>query len=98
VAALGTLPAQVKQQAFFACWTRKEAYIKAVGKGLTLPLDQFDVSLRPGEPAALLRTLWDPHEASRWSLRELHPGPSFAGALCAEGHCWGLKCWQWPGV
>jgi 4'-phosphopantetheinyl transferase len=93
--ALGALPAHLKRQAFFNCWTRKEAYIKAHGEGLSLPLDQFDVSLTPGEPAALLATRGDAHEASHWSLRELTPGPGYVGALAVEGHDWRLTCWQW---
>jgi len=95
VTALRTLPGYMQEQAFFACWTRKEAYRKAVGEGLSLPPDQFDVSLRPGEPVALLRTLWDPQEAFRWSLQASRPGPCYEGAVCAEGHDWRLKCWQW---
>lgn len=95
-AVLRCVPAQVKYEAFFNCWTRKEAYIKARGEGLALPLDQFDVSLAPGEPAALLATRWAPHEAARWALRELMPGPGYAAALAVEGYGWRLLCWQWP--
>ena len=95
VAALQQLPAGARTEAFFNCWTRKEAYIKATGDGLSLPLDQFDVSLAPGEPPALLGTECDPAEASRWSLCELDPGPGYVAALAVEGHGWQLKCWQW---
>ena len=95
-AMLRTLPMAAQRQAFFRCWTRKEAYIKARGEGLSLPLDQFDVSLAPGEPAAVLGTQGDPSEASRWSLEELSPAPGYAAALAAEGHGWRLACWQWP--
>ena len=97
VQALRALPKHSQPVAFFNCWTRKEAYIKARGKGMTLPLDQFDVSLVPGEPAALLYVNDDPEESSHWSLRDLVPGPGYAAALAVEGHDWGLKCWQWPG-
>jgi 4'-phosphopantetheinyl transferase len=96
VATLRALPPEQQAEAFFACWTRKEAYIKALGGGLSISLDSFDVSLAPGAPAALLRVRDDPGEASRWSLRELDPGPGFAGALVVEGHGWQLERWQIP--
>jgi 4'-phosphopantetheinyl transferase len=94
-ASLRALPADAKHKAFFNCWTRKEAYIKAHGEGLSLPLNQFDVSLAPGEPAALLATRSDPREALRWSLQALIPGPDYVAALAVEGHGWHLACWQW---
>ena len=95
IAMLRTLPPELHCQAFFRCWTRKEAYIKARGEGLSLPLDQFDVSLLPGEPAAVLGTQQDPSEAPRWSLQELVPAPGFAAALAVEAHGLRLTCWQW---
>lgn len=93
-ATLSALPAKLQPEAFFNCWTRKEAYIKARGEGLSLALDGFDVSLVPGERAALLSVRDDPQEALRWSLRELSIGPGYAGALAVEGHDWRLKCWR----
>jgi len=96
ISTLRALPAALRRYAFFLCWTRKEAYIKARGEGLSLPLDQFDVSLIPGEPAALLRTRPDSDEALRWSLQELTPGPpGYAAALAVEGEGWSLALWQW---
>lgn len=97
VAALCALPAETQTLAFFNCWTRKEAYIKALGEGLSHPLDQFDVSLAPGEPAALLSAGNDSQEASRWFLRELAPGPGYVAALAVEGKDCRLSCWQWMG-
>jgi len=79
---LAALPADEKVAAFFRCWTRKEAYIKARGLGLSLPLDSFDVSLAPGEPAALLRG------AGNYSVRELPAPEGFAAAVVAEGTDW----------
>ncbi len=94
-AVLRTLPASSQPGAFFACWTRKEAYIKARGRGLQLPLDRFEVSLAPGEPARLLKMEGEPGEVARWSLQELIPAPGYAAALAAEGQDWHLACWTW---
>lgn len=91
---LGALAFQDRAAAFFQCWARKEAFIKAKGLGLSLPLDQFDVSLAPDEPASLLRTAWDPHEAAQWSLRALDAGLGFAAALAVRAYDYRLQCWQ----
>ena len=93
-AALRNLPAAEKQEAFFLCWTRKEAYLKAVGQGLT-GLDDVEVSLTPGEPAKILSISGDILQASRWSLQHLTPTPGCVGALAVEGHGFSLSCWQW---
>jgi 4'-phosphopantetheinyl transferase len=84
-AALEALPESVRTEAFFNGWTRKEAFIKARGDGLSLPLDSFDVTLAPGTPAALLSTGWDPAEAESWSLAELSPAQGFKAALAVTG-------------
>ncbi len=90
-----SLPENLQHQAFFTCWTRKEAYIKAVGKGLSIPLNRFDVTLAPGEPAALLHVQDNPDEASRWFFIELTPGSDYVAAVAVEGYCSSLQCWQW---
>jgi 4'-phosphopantetheinyl transferase len=94
--ALGKLATALQVDAFFNCWTRKEAYIKAKGDGLSLPLDQFDVSLMPDEEAQLLETRPDPNEARRWRLANLDVADGYKAALAAEGSGWTLKCWDWP--
>lgn len=86
---LWSLPIEQRSQAFYCCWTRKEAYIKAQGQGLSLPLDQFDVTLTPGEPARLLDAR---HAAARpasdWTILHLDPAPGFIGALAIQGQGW----------
>jgi 4'-phosphopantetheinyl transferase len=80
-----TVPPAKRLEAFFNCWTRKEAFLKAIGDGLSRPLDSFEVSLAPGKPAHLLSVEGDLKEASRWSLRALVPASGYIGALAVEG-------------
>ena len=80
-----------RYRGFFRCWTRKEAYIKAQGAGLSLPLHQFDVSLKPGDRNALLSTRPDSAEAARWSLQDVPASDGYVAALCVRGHGWRLK-------
>lgn len=88
---LRTVPAALRKQAFFNCWTRKEAYIKARGEGLSMPLHQFDVSLVPGEDAALLRNHKEPDEVERWKMLSVTVPDDYVAALVVEGHEWRLK-------
>lgn len=91
---LRALAGEAWVQGFFNCWTRKEAYIKARGEGLSMPLDAFDVALAPGEAARLLNTRPDPRDADRWRLVALHPGEGYAAAVAAEGQRWAVRCWD----
>jgi 4'-phosphopantetheinyl transferase len=91
---LAALPAEERGDAFFRCWTRKEAYIKATGDGLSLPLNQFDVSLEVGEANALIATRPDSAEAGNWLLREVSAGAGYMAAVCVRGKGWKLKNWS----
>lgn len=97
VAALEALPAAEQNEAFYLCWTRKEAYIKARGEGLSFPLDQFSVSLAPDQPPALLSNEIDPAETRRWHIYHLEVGPGYASALAIESLDWAFKQWEWLG-
>ena len=98
VAAYRSLPSQQQQAAFFAGWTRKEAYLKARGGGLSIPLDSFAVSLGPDDPAALLEVRNDPMEPARWGMANLSVAPGYAGALVAEGGGWRFDYADWDGA
>jgi len=82
VEVFNALPQEEQVAAFFRCWTRKEAYIKAIGKGLSQALDAFDVTLAPDTAPALLRAEHD--DASRWWLSDVDVGEGYAGALAVE--------------
>jgi 4'-phosphopantetheinyl transferase len=92
-----TLTNSRRKKAFYNCWTRKEAFIKATGEGLSLSLDGFDVSLAPGEPASLLRIEGDRKAASRWSIQEVETAIGFAGAVAMEGQIGRISNQQWSG-
>ena len=94
VAALGQLPPQRSGEAFFMCWTRKEAYVKARGGGLQIPLRSFSVGLEEKE-----QQLVD-ERGREWSVYPFEPGIGFAAAVVAEGRGWRLKYWErsWEGA
>jgi 4'-phosphopantetheinyl transferase len=78
------LPGSERREAFFCGWTRKEAFLKAHGAGITLGLDRFDVPITPGVPPRLLATRWDPAETGRWHLQDLAVKPGYRAALAVE--------------
>lgn len=94
---LQSLPPRLQVQGFFNCWTRKEAYLKGIGKGFAQALNAFDVTLKPDEAAALIAMREDPDEKDRWRLRDVPIGPEYAAAVIAEGQDWDLQGWRWEG-
>jgi 4'-phosphopantetheinyl transferase len=97
IAALAALGADDRVAGFFNAWTRKEAVVKAIGGGLSIPLDSFEVSLRPREPASILR--WDipGGEAHRWRLHHLEPATGYLGALAVDDATRGCRFFDWAG-
>lgn len=87
---LRRLPAGLRSEGFFLCWTRKEAYVKARGDGLQISLDSFEVSLTPGQPAIL-----NSADSARWSLRSFCPAPQCAAAVVAEGSGENIDFFDW---
>ena len=83
--ALFALPPERRPGAFFACWTRKEAYIKALGDGLAHPLDAFTVSFAAGEPARVVEIRDEPAAAERWTLAAIGVGPGYEAAVAVDG-------------
>ena len=78
------LDARDRARGFFNCWTRKEAFVKALGHGLSHALDRFDVSLAPNEPARLIRVDDTAGEACGWGMAECSPAPGVVGAVVIE--------------
>lgn len=91
---LSRIPAPLRAEAFFLCWTRKEAYIKARGEGLQIRLDSFDVSLTPGKPATLSNA-----DEAHWKVESFAPSrasePDYVAAVVAEGKDWVARYFEW---
>jgi medium-chain acyl-[acyl-carrier-protein] hydrolase len=94
-AELQAMPAVDRPRAFFAAWTRKEAYLKAHGVGLSLPLDQFSVSLAPGKPPRLLSTEHDPAQRDRWEFHSFELQADYVAALAVAGRGMRIERRNW---
>jgi 4'-phosphopantetheinyl transferase len=92
---LMTLPREKRLPAFFNLWTRKEAYIKATGNGLSDVIKEVEVSFFPGEPARLAAISGNTQVAADWTLVELNPAAGFKAAFAASTKSLQLSCWQW---
>ena len=88
------LPAGMKLRGFYNCWTRKEACLKALGAGLAYPLDKFEVSLRPGQPAKILRMEDDLTATGQWALFDVPIHKDYAATLAIDACETTLYYWQ----
>jgi len=95
---LESLPPQDRAHAFYLAWTRKEAYVKAVGDGLHIPLDSFSVTLRPGEQARLIGFDKGSKFACDWNLHSFESEPGFVGAVAYRGPRKQLKICHFSGL
>jgi 4'-phosphopantetheinyl transferase len=82
-------------EAFFQGWTRKEAYTKALGYGVSRHWTRFTVSLQPGAPAELLNAAAGAPAGDLFTLCPLAPEPGYVATIAAQGAGWRLSCWQW---
>lgn len=94
-AVFAALAEDEREAAFFRCWTRKEAVVKAVGEGLSMPLDRFDVAFVAGDEARIVASRGDDVLAARWGMAALEPGPGYVAALAVEGDGWSVRRFAW---
>lgn len=95
-AELRNLAAAEKPSGFYRCWTRKEAYLKAIGLGLAAPLDAFAVTLTAAAPARFLHIEGDAQTAARWTLHSLEPAAGYQGALAIQASGMAVHPARWP--
>jgi 4'-phosphopantetheinyl transferase len=86
-----------REMAFFRCWVRKEACLKALGTGLSGALDTLDVCLKPSEAAQVIHADKTGQGEKTLTFWELPMGPEYMAALAVEGHVAAPCCWDWKG-
>jgi 4'-phosphopantetheinyl transferase len=89
---------ETRAEAFFRCWTCKEAVMKAVGKGLSLPPQDVEVSVAASEPYRVFNVLGDTQTDAPWALHGLAPADGYTGAVACRGGVKTVRCWSWPGL
>jgi len=94
VEALRAIPADKRMEAFYACWTRKEAFLKATGEGIRENLAKVEVALTPGEESRILYV--SGKTQSRWKLHSFIPAPGYLGALTFQGNIPSFQHWSVP--
>lgn len=90
-----SLAKPLRQEAFFTCWSRKEAFIKAIGDGLSFPLDQFEVSFTSDEPVSVLETKWDSAEKDAWTILNIPLEKDYKAALAIKALGQSVEYFDW---
>lgn len=93
-AVLASLPQEARMKAFYECWTRKEAFLKAQGTGLMMELTQFDVSFGPGQQPQILEIRGEVKPRGHWRVEDISVGGGFSAALVVDGHDFDINYWQ----
>ena len=96
IEAIAAQPEPMRQRAFFSCWTQKEAFVKALGQGLSIHLNRFNLPMSSPNPTSVTYEGSCFLETSRWSLLDLNLGADYVGSIAVEGdmprvHCWKLQ-------
>jgi len=90
-----SLGPEEKERAFFSTWTHKEAFVKALGKGLTLPLNHFEIARVHGGLARIVQNHSQPAKPLNWFVNDIQISAQFSAAVCVEGESWKLRCLKW---
>jgi 4'-phosphopantetheinyl transferase len=91
------LPANQQPAVFYRTWTRKEAYLKATGCGLSRPLSSFAVSVSPGDAPRLVRDDLDSAAPASWLFADFDPAPGWVGTLVHSGELRPIRRLDWGG-
>ena len=92
--ALNGCPDDSRLKSFFTCWTRKEAFVKAVGDGIARGLREFDVSIDPDESAGLLNIRWQGEDAADWTIKNIPVRGNYAAALAVDRPDCRVRLWR----
>ncbi len=95
MAVFQSLSTKERQRAFFSAWTHKEAFVKALGKGLTLPLNHFEMSRAHGSLSRIVQNHDHSAKSLEWFVKDIPVSTQFSAAVCVEGEGWQLRCLKW---
>jgi 4'-phosphopantetheinyl transferase len=93
---LMALPTDSRLEGFYACWTRKEAFLKATGEGIGENLAKVEVTLAPGEEPKVLHITGDSQIQMQWQLRSFSPAPGYLAAVAFRHRDLALSQWRFP--